>query len=124
MTFLPSSENARLEIDFINFKTEANYDKIFVYDGTSLNAPLIGSYSGNHGPGTVTATNPEGALTFRFISDGLQDGTGWTAQISCIPGLGINENTLQNVSVYPNPAKGNFTKQHGKRYKTHPKNTF
>ena len=109
MTFLPSSENARLEIDFINFKTEANYDKIFVYDGTSLDAPLIGSYSGNHGPGTVTATNPEGALTFRFISDGLQDGTGWTAQISCIPGLSINENTLQNVSVYPNPAKGNFS---------------
>ncbi|MBQ0129402.1 MAG: T9SS type A sorting domain-containing protein, partial [bacterium] len=109
MTFLPSSENSRLEIDFINFKTEANYDKIFVYDGTSLDAPLIGSYSGNHGPGTVTATNPEGALTFRFISDGLQDGTGWTAQISCIPGLSINENTLQNVSVYPNPAKGIFT---------------
>ncbi|MCQ2304020.1 MAG: carboxypeptidase regulatory-like domain-containing protein [Bacteroidales bacterium] len=109
MTFLPSSENARLEIDFINFKTEANCDKIFVYDGTSLNAPLIGSYSGNHGPGTVTATNPEGALTFRFISDGLQDGTGWTAQINCIPGLSINENTLQNVSVYPNPTKGNFS---------------
>ena len=109
MTFLPSSENARLEIDFINFKTEANCDKVFVYDGTNLNAPLIGSYSGNHGPGTVTATNPEGALTFRFISDGLQDGTGWTAQISCIPSLSINENTLQDVSVYPNPAKGSFT---------------
>ena len=190
MTFLPSSENARLEINFISFKTESNFDIISVYDGTSLDAPLIGSYSGNHGPGTVTATNPEGALTIRFISDELQEAAGWTAQISCIftepltltitaepeiineggssqlkaivqggsgnytyfwePAeslsdpfiaepvatpelpttykvtvsdgystvegeifididLGLGENTLQNVSVYPNPAKGNFT---------------
>ena len=109
MTILPSSENAKLEINFISFKTESNFDIISVYDGTSLDAPLIGSYSGNHGPGTVTATNPEGALTIRFISDELQEAAGWTAQISCIPGLSINENTLQNVSVYPNPAKGNFS---------------
>ena len=190
MTILPGSENAKLEIDFISFKTESNFDIISVYDGTSLDAPPIGSYSGNHGPGTVTATNPEGALTFRFISDELQEAAGWTAQISCIfaepltltvtaepeiinegessqlkaiaqggsgnytyfwePAeslsdpfiaepfatpelpttykvtvsdgystvegeifididLGLGENALQNVSVYPNPAKGNFT---------------
>lgn len=84
LTFKPQSENAKLEINFLSFSTESGYDYLYVYDGSSTNATQIGRYSGSHGPGTVTATNAEGALTFRFESDYSSTSTGWIAQISCI----------------------------------------
>ena len=84
LTFKPQSENAKLEINFLAFSTESGYDFLYVYDGSSTNATQIGRYSGSHGPGAVTATNAEGALTFRFESDYSSTSTGWIAQINCL----------------------------------------
>ncbi len=84
LTFKPQSENAKLEINFLAFSTESGYDFLYVYDGSSTNATQIGKYSGSHGPGAVTATNAEGALTFRFESDYTSTSTGWIAQINCL----------------------------------------
>jgi PKD repeat protein len=44
---------------------------------------LIGTYDGSTGPGTVTASNAAGALTFSFTSDGSVVAAGWSASISC-----------------------------------------
>ena len=84
MTFLPGTTGGILEAVFENFQTENNYDFLYIYDGSSTNAPQIGSYCGSNTPGTVTATNAEGALTFRFSSDQSVTGTGWTAHIYCL----------------------------------------
>ena len=84
MTFMPGTGNAKLEVTFTDFNTEAGYDKLYVYDGTSTSAPQIGTYSGSNGPGTVTATNAAGALTFRFTSDYGVTASGWTAQVRCL----------------------------------------
>lgn len=85
-TFYPGGgERSRIQAEFVSFNTEAGYDALKVYDGTVANSSLlIGTYSGNTNPGTIVATNPEGALTFKFTSDRANCYDGWEANISCI----------------------------------------
>ena len=84
LTFLPAIEGNKIRVNFTEFNTESGYDYLYVYDGTSTNAPQIGQYHGNDGPGEVTATNEAGALTFRFTSDQGVNSSGWTAEVSCV----------------------------------------
>jgi PKD repeat protein len=83
MTFLPYSPNAMIRAAFSSYSTELGYDYLRIYNGTSTAAPLIGTYNGTTGPGTITASNASGALTFNFTSDGSVQSTGWEAAISC-----------------------------------------
>lgn len=83
MTFYPSTPGAMIRFTFASFSTEANYDYLHIYNGVNTSATLIGTYHGTSGPGTVTASNASGALTFRFTSDGSVISTGWIASISC-----------------------------------------
>lgn len=84
MTFLPATEGGIIEADFQSFETEHNYDKLFIYDGTSTSATQIGEYSGGSNPGNVIATNAAGALTFRFTSDYSVNKSGWAAHVYCL----------------------------------------
>jgi PKD repeat protein len=85
LTFMPSTAGAKIQVVFQEFETENNYDFLYVYDGTSTSAPQIGSqHSGNDSPGTVTATNAAGAITFRFTSDSYVNRSGWAAHVTCI----------------------------------------
>ena len=84
MIFLPATPGGSLEAVFNSFDLENNYDFLYIYDGSSTSATMIGEYTGSGGPGTVTATNAEGALTFRFSSDGSVSKTGWTAIVRCV----------------------------------------
>ncbi|MBO6057332.1 MAG: carboxypeptidase regulatory-like domain-containing protein, partial [Bacteroidales bacterium] len=84
MTFLPATEGGIIEVEFQSFDTESNYDFLYIYDGTSTSAAQIGQYSGGNNPGTVTATNPEGAITFRFTSDNSVNKEGWAAHVHCL----------------------------------------
>ena len=85
MTFLPATEGGIIEVTFQSFDTENNYDFLYVYDGTSTSAPQIGNqHSGNDSPGTVTATNADGAITFRFTSDSSVNKEGWAAHVRCL----------------------------------------
>ena len=84
MTFLPASQGGTIEASFMSFDTEANYDHLYIYDGTTSSASLIGEYNGGNNPGTVTATNADGALTFRFTSDYSVNKSGWAAHIRCL----------------------------------------
>ena len=84
MTFNPNDPDRKISVEFLSFSTEANYDWLEIYDGSSTNAPQIGRYSGNDNIGTVTATNEEGALTFHFTSDYSSTSTGWFALVDCV----------------------------------------
>ena len=122
MTFLPATSGGVLEAVFEEFSTEANYDKLYIYDGAATSAPLIGEYSGSNSPGTVTATNEQGALTFKFTSDYSFNQSGWKAVIHCI-GIGeepleievfanpdiINEGETTQLSVFATGGDGNYT---------------
>jgi PKD repeat protein len=82
-TFYPSTSGAMIRFIFSSFNTESGYDYLRIYNGTSTTAPLIGTYNGTTGPGTITASNASGALTFNFTSDGSVTQAGWVASISC-----------------------------------------
>ena len=84
MTFYPETEGAMISVAFSEFSTESSYDYLYIYDGISTSATMIGQYDGTNSPGTVTATNSEGALTFKFTSDRATAASGWVATVSCV----------------------------------------
>ena len=116
-TFYPSAGNL-ISVAFSSFATENGYDGLSIYDGPSAASPLLpsalpagtnattapaGSYYGTTSPGTVTASNPTGALTFVFTSDGTVVDNGWAATITCTPmpacsGTPSPGNTLSNLA--------------------------
>jgi gliding motility-associated-like protein len=53
-------------------------DYLYIYDGSSTNASLIGNYTRTSNPGTIRSTS--GSLTFYFTSDNSGSGAGWTAR--------------------------------------------
>ena len=108
MTFRPVDENHRINVKFLEFSTEQDFDFLYVFNGISTNATLIGSYSGEDGPNEVTATNAEGALTFRFSSDRAENASGWIAHVSCVESEAVDEMERQ-LQVFPNPSQGIIT---------------
>lgn len=62
-------------------------DTLFIYDGSSTAAPLLGKYNSGTNPNglylTASWNNPSGCLTFKFVSDGAGTAGGWAANISC-----------------------------------------
>jgi gliding motility-associated-like protein len=72
-----------MQFVFTAFNVEDTYDFLYIYDGTNTSAPLIGTYTGTTSPGTITASNPSGVLTFEFTSDSSTKDSGWAATISC-----------------------------------------
>ena len=82
-TFNPGTPGAMIRAVFSAFNLESGYDYLRVYDGVNTSAPLIGTYSGAANPGTFTAGNGSGALTFNFTSDISVTPSGWAATISC-----------------------------------------
>ena len=85
-TICPSTPGAQIQVNFTAFALENSYDFLQVFNGNSVAAPSLGTYTGNAGPGLAQATpgNASGCLTFQFTSDGSVTAAGWAATISCI----------------------------------------
>jgi hypothetical protein len=100
-----------ITIDFTAFDLEQGYDNLFIYDGDSLNDPLIGSYTGTNSPGQVTSTG--GSLLIEFRSDCGTISSGWEAiYTSTIDDTDLAENELDGLSIYPNPASSVLSISH------------
>ncbi|AWV98861.1 Ig-like domain-containing protein [Arcticibacterium luteifluviistationis] len=80
-TYCASAGN-NIRFNFSSFDLENNYDYLRIYDGTSVSSSLIGNYTGNNSPNTVTSSS--GCLTIRFTSDYSVTESGWSAGISCV----------------------------------------
>jgi PKD repeat protein len=108
MIFLPGSAEAKIKCEFTMFNVEdessCDYDWLKIYDGNNTSATLIGKYCGTDSPGTILATNTEGAITFQFHSDGSITKPGWAATVSCTGITGINKDEIAQIKIYPNPA--------------------
>ena len=118
MTFMPGEAGKVISIVFedgavIEGSSSNLYDKLYAYDGVDATASqFTGSpYSNSSGIniGTLTATNSDGAITFRFDSDGTITKDGWSANISCVNTVGVNNLNSKEVKIYPNPTNGLFT---------------
>jgi Concanavalin A-like lectin/glucanases superfamily/Domain of unknown function (DUF5011)/Secretion system C-terminal sorting domain/CUB domain len=82
-TFTPATASSSIKIDFTAFGLEQDYDYLYIYNGVDTNAPLLGTYTGNTLPASVTSSATGGELTFKFTSDGFENDLGWVADISC-----------------------------------------
>ncbi len=83
-TFCPSIVGQYVQVTFSTFQTEAGLDVLTIYNGNSIAAPVLGTYSGTNMPCVVTSTAVNGCLTFRFVTDGSVTYFGWTATVSCV----------------------------------------
>ncbi|MGP8214888.1 MAG: glycosyl hydrolase family 18 protein [Bacteroidia bacterium] len=99
--------SSNVSMTFSSFKTTAG-DNLLIYNGNSTSSPLIGTYSGSSGPGTVTGTT--GSLTFHFSSSaGGTTSSGWKALWSCTIGPSADF-TASKTTVCPGTTV-NFTDQ-------------
>lgn len=80
-TFCSNTAGSCLRIEFISFALGTG-DNFYVYDGNSVAAPLIGTYTNatTLPPSMLSST---GCLTVRFTSNAANVGAGWQAIISC-----------------------------------------
>ena len=109
MTFVSDEEAGSLKAMFYTFELEDENDYLEIFDGSDENAPLIGTWTGTDNPGTVIASNTEGALTFKFHSNDTINFPGWIAELSCDTGVGIIQSEAIQFTLYPNPALGKLT---------------
>lgn len=106
-TFYPDVNEALMRVQFTAFDLEASgtcaYDWLKIYNGSSTSAPLMGTWCGTNSPGTITASNPQKALTFHFKSDNSVVRSGWAANLSCFSTVSVSENDNISISITPNP---------------------
>ncbi|MCS6904179.1 MAG: CUB domain-containing protein [Bacteroidia bacterium] len=76
----PQAEAITLNFSSFNINEQ---DQVFIFDGPSTTSPLIGAYTGNQIPPTITSSG--GSLLVYFVVRSAQGGNGWSAnyQISC-----------------------------------------
>ncbi|WP_236973392.1 Calx-beta domain-containing protein [Maribacter sp. 6B07] len=83
-TICPDTANNYTQVNFDQFDVIPG-DILYVYDGNSTGATLIGQYDNDNVPTQIFATNTNGCLTFRFTSNNNTTGNGWQASVSCSP---------------------------------------
>ncbi len=72
----PANANS-ITLEFLAFDTEQDFDFVKIYDGTTTNAPLLGTFSGIALPPVITSSG--GAILIHFISDNITSAAGWYA---------------------------------------------
>lgn len=95
-----SRNGERLRFTFQQFTLESCCDYLEVFDGSSVNAPLIGRWaSGN--PGVISSSG--NSITFRFYSDGGTSAAGFAANIECfgtaLPVYNLSSGTVSTCSA-------------------------
>ena len=68
-------------LSFVQFDTADNHDRLQVFDGSSGDAPLLGSFSGSELPSTLALTGPD--LYLVFSSDAEGQAPGFRAAFAC-----------------------------------------
>ena len=77
-SWLISPPNASdITLSFSRFNTEATNDVVKVYDGSTITAPLLGTYSGSTLPVSISSTS--GTMLVTFSSNASTVADGWLA---------------------------------------------
>jgi hypothetical protein len=103
ITILPAYSGGKVEIEVTQWSLDCEGDYLYVYDGVNTDARLAGGFSCKAPQGRVScgATNDNGALTLRFVSNAYVSAAGFTAKIStkCSGGY-IEARSLDDPSQY------------------------
>lgn len=96
----PGALSVTLTFVMFDFRSTGE-DTLYVYDGPDYASPLMGGYTSNALPPTLTSSG--NAITIRQRSDFNNTDPGFEATWSCI--VGIDDALFDaQMSVYPNPA--------------------
>jgi hypothetical protein len=97
----PNANNIVLNFNY--FDTEEGFDKVSVYDGTTL----LGIFSGTEIPQELVATS--GMMFITWNTNQANNFQGWEA-FYVVDNVGVDEESLINgLQVYPNPATEDLT---------------
>lgn len=105
--------NTHIRLSFASFDIDPS-DTLFIYDGSTTAAPLLGAYNNNNPltiPNTIvqaTITNVSGDLTIRFKSSAAGTSTGWNASVSCIPQCQNVLAAVDTMEMIPLPDDSNY----------------
>ena len=97
LTLIKPTGATSVSINFSSFNLENNWDFLFVYDGQTTSAPLIGIYTGTSTPGILTST--AGAMLLEFRSDCATTASGWVATWTSQNGGGSNDVTPPSTAI-------------------------
>jgi hypothetical protein len=83
----PSSAGQAIQLNFVAFDLENNFDFLYVYNGNSTAAPqVVGSpFTGTALPPNIASTATGGELTLVFTSDGSTTRPGFEIAVNCVP---------------------------------------
>ncbi|MDF3028476.1 MAG: N-acetylmuramyl-L-alanine amidase, negative regulator of AmpC, AmpD [Fluviicola sp.] len=110
LTLIQPANASSITLNFSSFSLEANWDYLYIYDGATTSAPLIGTYTGTSSPGTITSSS--GSLLVEFRSDCATTAAGWVANWSSVitnPALGDAIPPMTAVSVPGSWVSQSFT---------------
>jgi len=90
-----------INLNFSKFDTELDYDGLIVYDGVDETADILGVFTGNTLPNTITSSG--NSLFVLFLSDELNRKDGFTANYETTT-LGLKDDFYKyNLNITPNP---------------------
>lgn len=95
ITFTPSDNTKKLQLNFSQLDLETSYDYLYIYDGPNTSSTLLATLNGSTLPSAITAENTSGQLTIRFTSD-----------ISNVGAWGGFLATITSVTVCTTPTVG------------------
>lgn len=73
-----------IKLTFLSFDFEQGYDYLNIYDGNSVNAPLIGSYDGTQLPNGGIIQSTTGSITIEQLTDQGLSQAGFVADWQCV----------------------------------------
>lgn len=99
--FQPSGGATSVSMNFTSFNLENNYDYLFIYDGATVNSPLIGKYTSTVSPGNINSTGS--SLLIEFRSDCATTAAGWAATYTTnavvTPTLPTADNVIPTTAI-------------------------
>lgn len=113
--YIQTSPRTQITLSFSEFNVEENYDYVYIYDGLTTSATILGTFTGNSNPGTIISSSNE--MLIHFTTDYSVVTDGWVANYSTtpIPPIAHNpekpeevtgiedENIEDQFKLYPNP---------------------
>ncbi len=70
-----------MQLSFVTFDTETNYDYLYIYDGSNTSATLLATLNGNIIPSNIVTSGS--CVTIKFTSDGSVQNAGFQINITC-----------------------------------------
>ncbi|MES2513648.1 MAG: glycosyl hydrolase family 18 protein [Bacteroidota bacterium] len=83
---------SKVQLSFSQMDLEQGYDSLYIYDGSTTAAPILGAYTGTVIPATIISSGP--VLTVRFKSDNGTVKGGFKALWTC-----IQDNTIPTTQI-------------------------